>query len=269
MNEAELLAAYEQQIRRGPTVGAGWRVEPSPDGRVLAHVHPEGSAQSVTVLWSDLDESTAEAAIAAAVERYDALAKPWEWKTFGHDRPLDLGDRLAAAGFVAGDVEALLIGDTAAVLAACGSAPVADGIRLRGLSGADDFDRIVRLEEAVWGENMAWLGHDLATVVAADPDSLVFCLAELPEGELASAGWVRLEPGTDFASLWGGSTLAHWRGRGLYRAIVARRAELAVERGRRYLQVDASPDSRPILERLGLRAVTTTTPYTRRPGGAE
>jgi hypothetical protein len=31
--------------------------------------------------------------------------------------------------------------------------------------------------------------------------------------------------------------------------------------GCRYLEVDASPDSRPVLERLGLIAVTTSTPY--------
>jgi hypothetical protein len=33
------------------------------------------------------------------------------------------------------------------------------------------------------------------------------------------------------------------------------------QRGARLLQVDASDDSRPILERLGFVAVTTTTPY--------
>ncbi|HEX6921630.1 MAG TPA: GNAT family N-acetyltransferase, partial [Actinomycetes bacterium] len=71
--------------------------------------------------------------------------------------------------------------------------------------------------------------------------------------------------GTDFASLWGGSTLAEWRGRGIYKALVSRRADEAAERGFRYLQVDASDDSRPILERLGLRKLTTTTPYVWRP----
>ena len=49
---------------------------------------------------------------------------------------------------------------------------------------------------------------------------------------------------------------------GVYRAVVAYRANLAAQRGLRYLQVDASDDSRPILERLGFVAVTTTTPFT-------
>jgi GNAT superfamily N-acetyltransferase len=67
--------------------------------------------------------------------------------------------------------------------------------------------------------------------------------------------------GTEFAALWGGSTLARWRGRGIYRALVADRARRAATRGIRYLQVDASADSEPILRRLGFHAVTTTTPY--------
>ena len=44
-------------------------------------------------------------------------------------------------------------------------------------------------------------------------------------------------------------TLAGWRGRGIYRALVARRAQYAVRVGARYLQVDASSDSAPILQR--------------------
>lgn len=56
------------------------------------------------------------------------------------------------------------------------------------------------------------------------------------------------------------------------RALVARRADLAAARGVRHLQVDASDDSRPILQRLGFVAVTTTTPYVwtpPAPAGAE
>ena len=42
---------------------------------------------------------------------------------------------------------------------------------------------------------------------------------------------------------------------------MAVRARLAAEHGYKYLHVDASDDSRPILQRLGFTAVTTTTPY--------
>ena len=82
-----------------------------------------------------------------------------------------------------------------------------------------------------------------------------------PEDE-RQAGW----PATQFAGLWGGATRPAWRGRGIYRALVARRAQFAAARDVRFLQVDASDDSRPILERLGFVAITTTTPYVWTPG---
>jgi ribosomal protein S18 acetylase RimI-like enzyme len=82
-------------------------------------------------------------------------------------------------------------------------------------------------------------------------------------GEVVSAAWLLFfQPGADsFARLLGGSTLPQWRGRGIYRALVAARAQRAAARSVKYLQVDASDDSAPILRRLGFRPVTTTTAY--------
>jgi hypothetical protein len=81
------------------------------------------------------------------------------------------------------------------------------------------------------------------------------------DGLVVTASWVRLTRETDFCGLWGGSTLPEFRRRGLYRAGVGYRARLALARGARHVRVDASPNSRPILQRLGLRQVATTTPY--------
>jgi hypothetical protein len=44
------------------------------------------------------------------------------------------------------------------------------------------------------------------------------------DGQVVSAGWLVFRPGTDFAGLWGGSTLRAWRGQGIYRSLVAHRA---------------------------------------------
>jgi GNAT superfamily N-acetyltransferase len=67
--------------------------------------------------------------------------------------------------------------------------------------------------------------------------------------------------GSRFADLHGAAVLESARGRGIYTQLYERRVTAAMERGCRYLEVDASDDSRPILERLGFTAVTTTTPY--------
>ena len=95
---------------------------------------------------------------------------------------------------------------------------------------------------------------------AVDPGALTIVVAEAGP-TIVCAAWIRFEGDTEFATLWGGATLPEWRRRGIYRATVAYRARLAAGRGFRYLETDASEDSRPILERLGFTAVTTTTPY--------
>jgi GNAT superfamily N-acetyltransferase len=190
----------------------------------------------------------------------------FEWKLHGHDLPADLPDRLRAAGFVPEERETIVIAPIERVSL---DADPPEGVRIREVESRADYDRIADLEGAVWGEafSAGWM-DSLAAEQAADPGGTRIFLAL--HGDIAvSAAWLRLPSNTDFGTLWGGATRAEWRGRGIYRALVARRARVAAERGRRYLQVDASDDSRPILERLGFIVVGTTTPYNWKPPTAE
>ncbi|WP_443063640.1 GNAT family N-acetyltransferase [Streptomyces sp. NBC_00663] len=196
--------------------------------------------------------------IARQRDFFAARGEAVEWKTRAHDTPADLTRRLRAAGFVPEDRETVLIG-RAAEMAVQESVPP-DGVTLRRVTADADMRRIAAMESAVWGQDRGWLADDLIGRVAAAPDEIAVYVAEA-DGEVVAAAWLAFRAGTDFASLWGGSTLAAWRGRGIYRALVATRAALAAARGVTYLHVDASDDSAPILRRLGFTAVTTTTPY--------
>jgi ribosomal protein S18 acetylase RimI-like enzyme len=149
-----------------------------------------------------------------------------------------------------------------APLAAAASVP--PGIRLQEATERADLDRIVAIEEAVWNEDKTYLAVGLAGELAADPEGITVVVA-IADDTVVSAGWIRYVRGTRFGTLWGGATLPAYRGRGIYTALVRYRAARAVERGFDYLQVDASDDSRPILEHLGFIAVTTTTPYVHTP----
>ncbi|MEV6630716.1 hypothetical protein AB0M54_08195 [Actinoplanes sp. NPDC051470] len=80
-------------------------------------------------------------------------------------------------------------------------------------------------------------------------------------GRIVSSAWSVYWPGTEFVALLGGTTLPEWRGRGLYRALLAARAREAVARGFRLLHVDASPDSAPILRRCGFHEIATSRHY--------
>jgi GNAT superfamily N-acetyltransferase len=262
-----LLQLYDAQLRAhvADPLPAGVTVER--DGPLVRTI---GLGDYGWVEYHDLgDISGAELdrLIGAQIARFAERGERFEWKFHSHDRPPDLEERLTAAGFVAEELETVVIADVAA-LADSGPAPA--GIVLREVRGRIDFERIGDLEAAVWGGSESLYPATLEQELAADPDGLAIFVAEA-DGVVVSAGWVRFPSGTDFATFWGGATLPDWRGRGIYRALVRRRARLAADRGRRYLEVDASADSRPILERLGFQAVTQTRPYVWSPptAGAE
>lgn len=254
---AELLAAYDAQCRAVVP-------DPLPEGLVAEHDGPLLRLSSFDwggfVGYRDLgglQGAELDELIARQVAHFAARGERFEWKLHGHDLPRDLPERLRAAGFEPEEQETVVI---APVERVGGEVALPEDVAIRAVSGRRDLDRIVALEEAVWGDDESWLADGLEKELAADPEALAIFVAEAG-GTVVSAGWIRLPRGSDFATLWGGSTLAEWRGRGIYRALVAHRANLARERGYRYLEVDASDDSRPILERLGFVPVTTTTPY--------
>jgi GNAT superfamily N-acetyltransferase len=160
-----------------------------------------------------------------------------EWKLYGHD-PAWLPERLRAAGMEPDDEETVLVAEAALL------PDPPDDVELRA-----EADAFVELAATVFGRR-----HELPANAAA--------VVAFVDGRPVSGGRVDLDPDTEFAGLFGGVTLPEYRRRGLYRATVLKRAEIARGRGYRYLYVDALPTSRPILERLGFVAITTTTPWT-------
>ncbi|SCL50091.1 Acetyltransferase (GNAT) domain-containing protein [Micromonospora peucetia] len=253
-----LRNTYDNQLR-------ALAPDPLPDGVTVERDGPLirvlGLDRGGFLTYRDLDGLTGAALdelISRQVELFRGRGEPVEWKLHGHDEPADLPDRLRVAGFVPEERETVVIGPVAPLAAALPVVP--EGVRLREVTARADLDRIVAMEEAVWNADRSHLAPGLEKEIAADPQSITVVVAEAGD-EVVSAGWVRYVPGTGFATLWGGSTLEPWRRRGIYRALVTHRARLAAQRGLALLQVDASDDSRPILERLGLVPVTTTTPY--------
>lgn len=142
------------------------------------------------------------------------------------------------------------------------NAALPDGVELVTVSIAGDVEALVRVHDDVFGGDHQSVGQHVAAALGADRPTVVGVLARAGDTAV-SAGRVEFHEGTEFASMWGGGTLAAWRHQGVFRALVARRAALAVNRGFRYLQVDAMSSSRPILARMGFVELLTTTPYRR------
>ncbi|MET9020670.1 GNAT family N-acetyltransferase [Actinopolymorpha sp. NPDC004070] len=258
---AELLAAHDAQVRA--TVAA--RMPPTwtshPDGRVLRVTTPYRAfvfSDGLAGASAEVVQGYVRRARDFFAERNEAV----EWKYYSNDHP-QLPEFLEAAGFRPEDEESVVVGRVTDVLDA---GPVPEGVTIRAVSDRRDLDRIAAMESEVWSQDWSWLADDLADRVAGSPDDIAVLVAEADEDgaegrTVVAAAWLVVMPGTRFGGLWGGSTLARWRGRGIYRALVAERARIAQAKGLEFLQVDASEDSRPILERLGMFKVATTTPY--------
>ena len=184
------------------------------------------------VLWRP-DDGEVEPLVA----RMRELPGHVEWKYYSHDGP-ELRERLVAAGLEPDDEETVVVAEAASI------PPPPEDVELRIVT-----DEFVDLAASVFGDRFEL------------PDRAVAVVA-LVDGQPVSGGRVDFEDDVGFAGLFGGITLPEFRGRGLYRATVAKRAELARERGYRWLYSDALPTSRPILERLGFVPITTTTPFT-------
>ncbi|MEU9859813.1 GNAT family N-acetyltransferase [Streptomyces sp. NPDC047971] len=261
MDLEAIRALYDRQMRVGARPdGPGSRVER--DGSVVRLTGPAHAWNAV--LWSGLEESDADAVIASQVRHFTTSGRTFEWKVYGHDRPADLPERLLAAGFTAEDQETLMVAEAAALPTAVA---LPEGVELVEVTDAAGVRMVTEVHDRAFGGDSSRIGRQLLDQLAVTPDSVAAVVA-LAGDEPVSAARLELYPGTDFAGLWGGGTVESWRGRGLYRALVAFRTRIAVERGHRFVQVDAADTSRPILQRLGFAALTTTTPYVYVPEGA-
>lgn len=254
MDHAGVLALFDRDMREGAQPdGPGARVE-----RVGGVVRQVADAHGWNgVVWSDLDEAGADTAIAEQIAHYSGLGHEFEWKLYGHDLPVDLGQRLRDAGFSALPEETLMIAEVADLTL---DIEPPEGIRILPVTDRAGVDLVADVHEKAFGTDSSRLRHQLLARLTDDPDSVVAVVA-LAGDVPVSAARMEMVPGTRFAGLWGGGTVEGWRGKGIYRALVAHRARAAVDRGYRYLQVDAMSASRPVLERLGFEPLTTTTPY--------
>lgn len=255
-----MLKAHDEDLRTGSELELATevtRIGPLWLGRY---------AERGFVTYGGLDGATGTALddlIQAAIRHFEAdpTMVCFEWKTRGHDAPADVGEHLTAAGFVADEPETVMIGE-ASVLAGMAAEPSGVVIRRAGERGdlAGDVRAVGVLHRQVFGPGSPNLDEQLLAAIAADPTSNELWLAEAG-GRVVSGGRLVRVRGGRFAGLFGGATDPDWRHGGIYRALTAARARAALAMGAELVYAECTEFSRPILERAGLVAVTTTTPY--------
>ncbi|MFD2226956.1 GNAT family N-acetyltransferase [Microvirga arabica] len=253
-----LLTLYDTEVRGSLVAPApGYRVERVGPIVRLVGASPDPNDNAVT--RAQLTEADADREIARQIGFFGALGYAFEWKHFSHDQPASLPEKLRAAGFEAQEPETLVALDASQNFA---DADLGDGIRIEELKNPGALEAIGVVNTAVYGNlrHSEWLVASIAKEKQSDPDAIRI-YAAFAGDQPVSVGWVRHKTGDMFGSLWGGSTLKEWRGKGVYSALVAIRAHAARQQGCKWLTVDCSPMSLPILERRGFQRLSTTTPY--------
>lgn len=254
---SELIKLYDQDQRFNLTDP---RYEREVEAGVVRHItHKPG--RFGFVIYSYLDEEGADLAIQTQIRRFSELGSNFEWKLFEHDQPPDLLARLERHGFTIEEAESILVLDLeqAGEALESGRRKPPAGIQFCRIRDMQALADIVKLEEAVWEEQMGWLKGDLGELLQKAPDYLSVYLA-VDGDQPVSAAWSFFAPGSRFVGLYGGATLPAYRGAGLYSTLLELRAQEARQRGRRFLTVDASEMSRPILLRRGFRLMGISHP---------
>jgi len=243
MKTKEILTLFDAQERRNVTF---------PDMRkdVLPHVvRFVGEPPTPSfILYSHLNEANSDTVIQEQLTYFRERNQSFEWKTYDYDQPLDLLERLIASGLELEDTDAVMALDLHDAPPALLTPPTVD---VRPITQPEELDDVRLVEEQVWGRDHDWIRERLGAHLRI-PGFLSVYVAYVDDAP-ACAGWTYYNANSDFAGLWGGSTMEQYRGRGLYTALLAARAQEAIHRGRRFLTIDASPMSQPIVTRHGFR----------------
>jgi hypothetical protein len=250
----EMLRRLDHECRQAGEGGA--------EGGVVRERSPDGT--ECCIVYSHCTSMEIDEVIRQEVSLARAHPYRLEWKVYGHDPPPNLKERLLAAGFEAQPVESLMVLPLNQETLAAFRAPAVDIRRVRDRDGLDQVAAISReIGRTNVEEERTWL----ALTLERTPDRMSVYVA-YAEGAPVACGRIGFSDNSEFADLSGGRTTTTHRNRGLYTALVAARLKEAMQRGRRYVLVDALPTSEPILRKRGFQRLTDTQPFVYAPEGS-
>jgi hypothetical protein len=252
MNTSQIIALYDEDQRKGVEY-PDTRREVTPT--VVRHLSTSDSREGF-VMFSLLNEANADDTIREQIRYFERLGQDFEWKLYDYDQPPDLKERLESFGFVIEEAEAIMVlplEEASPVL----WQPLSSNIQR--ITAPDKLGDVRHVQEQVWDEDFSWLIEYLGGALRNYPEQMSVYVAYVDE-QPASAAWTYFPMHSQFASLWGGSTVREFRKQGFYTALLAVRAQEAKARGLRFLTVDASEMSRPILEKFGFERIAISYP---------
>ncbi len=257
---AALLALYDDTMRRNACVAGCMREQTA---EVSRYTTSTGSQRYI--MWHDFAAADAARVIDAELHAAQGNAGVLMWKLYAHDVAHGaLRSGLIARGFAENDHCTLMAVPVAALLDALPrNDPGRDtDLTVRQLTTADELDAYQNIWDDVWPDapNARYV-NDYRVLIASGEPGIVFFAGFAANDSPVTSGYLYHHPGQPFALLCGGTTKAAWRRRHAYTRMLAARARAAALRSARYLAVEASAQSRPILERLGFVPLSTLAFY--------
>ena len=253
MSIEQILALFDRE-KRIDLVFPNIRREATP--YVVRHIDLSANEPESWVVYSWLNENNVDAVISGEIAYFEGIGHNFEWKLYAHDAPSNLKERLSARGFEIEEVETVMVLDLQKAPSALLKLVRHDVRRITNPDGLDDFAKVMT---QVWQDAPANHIEHLAYALTNDPESLSIYVAYQGNAPV-SAARISWHANSQFAGLWGGSTVKAYRRRGFYTALLATRLQEALRRNIRYLTIDASPMSRPILQKFGFQLLTYTWP---------
>ncbi|WP_432476898.1 GNAT family N-acetyltransferase [Nocardioides sp. GXQ0305] len=179
----------------------------------------------------------------------EACRPTLQWWVDTRTVPADTEEQLAAAGLrMTQRLEVLALPVSTRL-------PVPEDVEVVEVRDRPGLELAGRLQSEVFGiprPSDAVLDDQLRSVTVPDAEQLVRCYVAHVDGEPAGSGGGTVDG--DALRFWDGSVLPAYRGRGVYRALVARRLADARATTADFALVKAVDDtSAPILRRLGFR----------------
>lgn len=202
-----------------------------------------------------LGDHEADAVIDATIAEYDRLGIRFRWTVGPDSRPHDLGERLQRRGLARRDV-AVMAADIAALTLPEPPTDVTVEPRTR-----ENLATYCDTVAAGWDTDPAPLfAYESAVLARGDTHHPAY-LARIAGVPVAAANTAMFERS---AYLMGAVVLPTFRGRGVYRALIAARLRDIAAAGLRLVTTQAmATTSAPILARLGFVTVAETASYSR------
>jgi hypothetical protein len=255
MNKKNLLVRYDKDLRLRMVYPEA-RKEITRD---VVRIVREAPGRNV-VSFTFANETKLHQVIHRELEYFAPMKQPFTWKVYDHDLLPSLKDKLVAHGFAADeDPAAVMVLDVRNAPAFLAGPLQADIRRIDTVEGLQD---IIQVLDKVWGGHHTWINQRLGGHLEI-PGYLSVYAAYVDAGKVrrpASIGWTYFPPG-QFATLFGGSTIAEYRQQGLYTGLLATQLKEIRERGYRYAVVEAGAMSKSIVAKHGFQHLTTVHNY--------